>query len=208
MVSILAGAAISQTRARHVPTPEGIIDLRGVSDPQISPDGERVAFVVTEPGNPDHPDRPPNQDIWMVATDGKTPPQKYAASEKKETTPRWSPDGRRLTFISDRGESKGEDKEPEPLKPQVWIMPADGGEAQPLTSLKGGVAAYTWSRDGKTLAILSPDPATPEEEARKKKREDRLYVDREWKYTRLYLCDVTTREVKLITKQEFNVGDV
>lgn len=202
------GAAVSQTPPRHVPTPEEIVDLRGVNDPQISPDGKRVAFVVTEPGTPDHPENPRNQDIWMVATDGKTPPHKYVTSKKSENTPRWSPDGHWLTFLSDRGEGNGEGNKGEPPKPQVWIMPTDGGEAQPLTSLKGGVVGYTWSRDGKTIAVLSPDAATPEEEARKKKREDRLVVDHEKKLTRLYLSDVASREVKLITKQDFNVNDV
>ncbi len=197
-------------KSSHLPTPADIVDLRLVSDPQISPDGEQVAFVVTEPADPDHPDKPRNSDIWMVAADGKTPPHKYAASDKSETMPRWSPDARWLAFLSDRGEifPQAKKEDAEPPKPQLWIMPTDGGEGQQVTDLKGGVVAYSWSKDGKTIAVLARDGPTPEDEARKKKRDDRVYVDHEWKFVRLYLCDPVSHDTKLITRQDFNVSDV
>ncbi|MGB7623239.1 MAG: hypothetical protein WBN92_12880 [Terriglobia bacterium] len=197
-------------KSSHLPTPADIVDLRLVSDPQISPDGEQVAFVVTEPADPDHPNKPRNSDIWMVAADGKTSPQKYAASDKSETMPRWSPDGRWLAFLSDRGEifPQAKKEDAEPPKPQLWIMPTDGGEGQQVTDLKGGVVAYSWSKDGKTIAVLARDGPTPEDEARKKKRDDRVYVDHEWKFVRLYFCDPVSHDTKLITRQDFNVSDV
>ena len=205
---MLSAVAFPQAKSGRIPAPSDIVDLREVSDPQISPNGNSVAFVVSEPADPDQPDKPRNRDIWMVATDGKASPRKYVASEKSESMPRWSPDGRWLAFLSDRGEATGDNKVADPPKTQLWMMHTDGGEAQQITRLPGGVESYAWSKDGKTIAILSPDGPTPEEEARKKKRDDRIYVDHEWKFVRLYLCDPLPREVSLVTTHDLNVNDV
>ena len=206
---VLSAEVLLCAKSSHLPTPAEIVDLREVSDPQISPDGKQVAFVVTEPADPEHPDSPRNSDIWMVAADGKTPPRKYVFSDKRERAPRWSPNGKWLAFLSDRGEAtaKGTDKAPEPPKTQLWMMPTDGGEGRRITDLKGGVLGYSWSKDGKTIAVLAKDGPTPEDEARKKKLDDRMYIDHEWKFARLYFCDPVSLETRLITKQDFNVID-
>lgn len=206
-ILIFSDSRLALTNSPHIPSPEDFVDLRVVSDPQISPDGTQIAFVVTEPGNPDHPDIPRNSDIWMVASDGKTPAHKYVASDKSETMPRWSPDGRWLAFLSDRGETGGTEKDAEASKKQIWMIRTDGGEAQQATTLKGGVVGFRWSPDGKTMAVLATDAPSPEEEARKKKRDDRVYVHHEWKFVRLYFLDVESHEVKLIIRQDLNVND-
>lgn len=210
VVVMLPAEGFLLANSNHPPTPAEFVDLREVSDPQISPDGKQIAFVVTEPADPAQPDKPRDSDVWMVASDGKTPPRKYAFSDKSETAPRWSPDGRWLAFLSDRGGStiKVKDQDAEPPMTQLWIMPADGGEGRQITDLKGGVSAFSWSKDGKTIALLSNDGPTPEEEARKKKHDDRMYMDHEWKFARLYFCDPVSHETRLITKQDFNVIDV
>ncbi|MGH8058597.1 MAG: DPP IV N-terminal domain-containing protein, partial [Candidatus Entotheonellia bacterium] len=123
-------------------TPQDIIRIRLLSDPQISPDGRRVAFVVTTLS--EERDQYLSQ-IWMVETAGGEP-RRFTAGPKRDTAPRWSPDGTRLAFISER------DRQP---KAQLYVMPADGGEPTRLTDLKHGVADPVWSPDGTHLACIA-----------------------------------------------------
>src|SRR5262245_48535631 len=102
-------AETTQTEGRRGMTPEDITRIRWVSDPQISPDGRRVAFVVTTLSR--------EQDeylanIWVVDTAaggaGGASPRRFTAGPKRDTAPRWSPDGRWLAFLSER-EARGQD---------------------------------------------------------------------------------------------------
>jgi dipeptidyl aminopeptidase/acylaminoacyl peptidase len=121
---------------------EDLYRLPMVSDPQISPDGSRVAFVVTQA---DREKDTSKSQIWTVASDGSAPARKLTSGDR-DSTPRWSPDGRWLAFVSARGDKP---------KNQVWLLPLDGGEAQALTSEKGGAGGPVWSPDSKRLAFLS-----------------------------------------------------
>lgn len=184
--------------------PEDLVDIRGLSDIQISPDGKRVAFVVTEPAEPEKPERPRDTNIWVAPADGSEPARPFAASPKSETHPRWSPDGRYLAFLSDRGEPAGEEKE---AKNQVYLMRTDGGEAEQLTSFKGGVEDLRWSPDGRMIAFTVRDPLTEDDEKKQKKRDDAIYVDHENKYARLWALTVSERKPVQVTKQDLNVSD-
>ena len=131
--------------ARRSVGPDDLTKLRGVGDPQISPDGTRVAFVVTT-ASEERDEYLSN--IWVVATDGGEP-RRFTTGTTRDTHPRWSPDGRWLAFVSDRGAKK---------KPQLHAMPADGGEAVPLTDLPNGVSApwgLAWSPDSARLAFVA-----------------------------------------------------
>ena len=123
-------------------TPEDITRIRWVSDAQMSPDGERVAFVVTTlSGERDAY----LSNIWTVSVDGGEP-RRLTSGDKRDGAPRWSPDGRRLAFVSER---QGDNC------PQLYVMPTDGGEAVRLTEQAQGVTEPTWSPDGRRLAFLS-----------------------------------------------------
>ena len=137
-------------------TPEDITRIRWVSDAQMSPDGQRVAFVVTTLCA----ERDQYlSNVWMVAVDGGTP-RRLTSGDKRDTAPRWSPDGTRLAFVSERPGQK---------RPQLYVMPLDGGEAARLTALAQGVAEPVWSPDGRRVAFLSrvggeePSPDDPQE---------------------------------------------
>jgi dipeptidyl aminopeptidase/acylaminoacyl peptidase len=138
--------------------PDDITRIRFVSDPQVSPDGRRVAFVSTTVST-ERDEYLSN--IWVVETAGDEP-RRFTTGSRRDSAPRWSPDGARLAFLSER-----ERKE----KPQLYVIPADGGEPVRLTRLRHGVSGLAWSPDGRWLAFVSrvggpPEPETDEERER------------------------------------------
>jgi len=138
---------------------DDFIQIKRLSDPQVSPSGEWVAFVVTVM---DKERNSSNSDIWIVSTQGGSP-WKLTSSPKSDTTPRWSPDGKHIAFISAREES-----------PQIWIIDPRGGEARPMTNLSTGASDVLWSPTGDHLAFLSSVfPDCPDDECNKKRNEER-----------------------------------
>ena len=115
--------------------------FRLLSDPQVSPDGKYVAYVLTRLRKKQD-DYASN--IWMVPVKGNRDPRKFTGSDKRDFNPRWSPDGSELAFLSTRAG-----------KPQVWVIPVNGGEARQLTRMKRGVGEFEWSADGKWIAFTS-----------------------------------------------------
>ena len=132
------------TPAKRAIVAEDLLRIRGVSDPQISPDGNRVAFVVSQASeeNDEY-----TSNIWVVHTAGGSL-RRFTVGPRRDFGPRWSLDGTRLAFFSDR-ELKG--------KSQLYVMPSDGGEAVRITDLENGVAGVgpVWSPDGSRLALIA-----------------------------------------------------
>src|ERR1041385_8230656 len=121
--------------------------LKEVRDPQCAPDGKSVAFVVSQIDVKD--DKPGSGHIWTVGLDGRNERQ-ITSSTDSESNPRFSPDGKYLSFTSSRpGKAKGN---------QVWLLDRSGGEAFQLTELKGRLQGYEWSPDSKRLLLLIGDP--------------------------------------------------
>jgi dipeptidyl aminopeptidase/acylaminoacyl peptidase len=140
--------------------PEDVYELTGVGDPRISPDGGRVAYVVT---GADREASEYRSAIWVVPLDGSGEPRRFTSGEKRDGSPRWSPDGRWLAFTSNRGDDKAQ--------AQLYVIPAQGGEARKLTDLKESISDVTWSPDSTRLAFASRvrDGAYEEEEDKKRK---------------------------------------
>ncbi|MFB6136185.1 MAG: prolyl oligopeptidase family serine peptidase, partial [Halobacteriaceae archaeon] len=126
-------------------------DLAAVSDPRVSPDGERVAFVRSAPR--DEEDR--GSTVHVVPVGGGEPRQ-FTVSEGHDGQPRWSPSGDRLAFVSERGE--------ETEGGQLWVMPTGGGEARRVTDVPGGVDDVAWRPDGSALSFTQSALAGEREE--------------------------------------------
>ncbi len=140
--------------------PEDVYELVSVGDPRIAPDGSRVAYVVADV------DRDANDyraAIWVTPLDGSGEPRQFTSGEKRDSAPRWSPDGRWLAFTSNRGEEKAPSA--------LYVSPAEGGEARKLTDQKESVEAIVWSPDSTRIAftVRVRDEAYEEEDERKRK---------------------------------------
>ncbi|HEX3557170.1 MAG TPA: S9 family peptidase [Thermoanaerobaculia bacterium] len=170
-------------------TPERALDRRGISDLQLSPDGSRVAFTVSEP--PKGEAR--NSDIWVLDLRTKES-RRFATSPKEDRSPRWSPDGKRLAFLSNREE-----------RTQIFVMPVDGGEAVALTKGKMAVASFNWSPDGRRISFLAAEPKSEAEEKREKDKDDARVVDRDDKRTRLWIADAVSGEARQVTSAPWEV---
>jgi dipeptidyl aminopeptidase/acylaminoacyl peptidase len=142
LLVILFVPAVALTADKRPMTIDDLFAFKRVSDPQISPDGKYVAYVV---GEVDKEANKIPSSIWLAATDGKSEPKRLTnAVGKKDSHPRWSPDGKAILFQSNRsGDS------------QLWIIGLEGGEARQLTTLSTGASEAIWSRDGKQIAFVS-----------------------------------------------------
>ncbi|MCW8808560.1 MAG: S9 family peptidase [Rhodanobacter sp.] len=128
--------------------------LADVSEPALSRDG---AFVVYTVSTANLKRDQPQSDLWRVRYDGSERTQLTHTPDSDESLPQWSRDGKFIAFLSDRKR----DADASEATTQVWLMPADGGEARPVTNLPSGVRDFVWSPDGKQLAVIAFDPEFP-----------------------------------------------
>jgi dipeptidyl aminopeptidase/acylaminoacyl peptidase len=185
---------------------DDLASFREVTDPQRSPEGQWVAYVVT---SYDFAKDKKDSDVWMVSWDGSRQ-VRLTSSPDSEENPRWSPDGRYLAFTASRGEEDDKKK-----GDQVWLLDRSGGEAQKLTDVKGDVSEYAWSPDGKRLVLAVDDP-DPNEAAEKEKKDGKpgtkppIVIDRYHfkqdkvgylgaQRTHLYLFDIGRRAIDALT---------
>src|SRR6476646_10292143 len=152
LVILLSASGVIAQTTRHPLRLDDMTRFRDVRDPQLSPDGQLIAYVV---GTTDPKEDKGSSHIWMVGFDGSNNRQ-ITFSQDSESSPRWSPDGKYLSFTSSRpGKARGN---------QVWLLDRSGGEAQQLTEIKGRLQGYEWSPDSKRLALIvgDPDPDAPD----------------------------------------------
>src|SRR5262249_31549753 len=159
LLSCAASLALAGTAAAATFDAREMMKLKRLADPQVSPDGMRVAYTATEV---EMPSGGRNADIWVVPVAGGEP-RRITTDPKSDSRPRWSPDGKTLGFLSSRDGSS-----------QVYAAPADGGPPRKLTSLVTGADAFLWI-DARTLLVVSdvfPDCGPGWGEACNKKKLD------------------------------------
>src|SRR6201984_797977 len=152
------GSAEAQESAKHAMAFDDLIAMHRVAQAEVSPDGKWVAYIVATP------DLDANRNatnLWMAPVAGGDAIQLTRTG--KHTTPKWSPDGRSIAFLSARsGDS------------QVYLLSMDGGEAHPLTKLSTGADLVKWSPDGKTIAFTSSAyPDCKDDECNKKRNAEK-----------------------------------
>jgi dipeptidyl aminopeptidase/acylaminoacyl peptidase len=169
-VGLLALAATSPSAADRRPITEtDLFKFVWVADPQMAPDGSQIAFVrVTVDEKKDQYDT----SIWLAKTDGSQPPRQMTGGTR-DSSPRWSPDGRLLAFV------RSVEKDGRGQPPQIHLMSMTGGEARPITTLARGAANPAWSPDGKRIAFSSqtnPDELKQKDAKEEKPRETDVKV--------------------------------
>jgi dipeptidyl aminopeptidase/acylaminoacyl peptidase len=188
-------------------TIDDLLAVKAVSDPQISPDGSLIVYVVSEL---DRATDKATTSLWLVPTSGGEPRQ-LTTTPGTNNHPRWRPDGKAIAFVSSRGGSA-----------QVWLLPIEGGESHQLTRLPIDVSGPIWSPQGNKLALTAQvyPGQTPEQTAAKDKENgaakskvrtfDRLMI-RHWttwddgKRSHLFVADAQTGEARDLTpKLEVN----
>lgn len=130
----------SDASAARPLTIDDMFKFERLSDPQLSPDGKLVAYVVSQPNLEKNNS---TSTIWLVPTEGGAPRQ-LTTTTKHDRHPRWSPDGKQILFESDRGGSQ-----------QLWLIDVTGGEARQLTTIASEAGTGLWSPDGKSIAFVS-----------------------------------------------------
>jgi dipeptidyl aminopeptidase/acylaminoacyl peptidase len=192
----LSGATVAQEKTAadvaKLLTPEASLNLRTISDLQSSPDGARVAFVVAEPPKGERRAR----HIWLYEKESGAVRQ-FTFSAKDETSPRWSPDGKQLAFLSNRDDQQ-----------QIYVLRADGGEAAAVTKSKRSVHSFAWSPDGKQIAFLAPNAKSDAEEKKDKDKDDARVVDKDDKQPRLWLLTLATSEAKALTDDKWEMSEL
>src|SRR5437868_3934089 len=186
--------------------PSDVYALTGVADPRISPDGTRVAYQlwwVDEDANE------VRGAIWVAPLDGSGEPRPFTSGKRRDASPRWSPDGRWLAFVSNRGDEKTPNN--------LFIIPAEGGEAKQLTDRKEGVEKLAWSPDSTRIVFSSRarDDAYEEDDEHKRRprRLTRLFYKLDsvgWttdRRTHLFVVSLEGGEPQQITDGDCEDGD-
>ncbi|HKA35877.1 MAG TPA: S9 family peptidase [Thermoanaerobaculia bacterium] len=163
-LALLVSAAASGAKV----TVDDLMKARSILDVRISPDGESIAYAVSTPSLERNAHEPA---IWVVSARGGAP-RRIAEGAKifGRNLPvprlRWAPDGASVSFVGVAAD-----------KPQVFAAPVAGGEAKAITSAPEGAFGYEWSPDGKSLAYVTVDPPSEEEQRRRKDRSFVIHVD-------------------------------
>ncbi len=162
-------------------TIEDLYLFKQVSRPRISPEGQRVAFVVT---TIDERKQEYHSSIWIVSTDGGET-KRFTSGATNAHSPSWSPDGRWLAFVADRegeptGKEQGEQKKQRKATSQIWLIPTDGGEARQLTFMQHGASNPVWSPDSKQIIFTAQVGQVDEENEDGKVLPKVRVIDRLW----------------------------
>jgi dipeptidyl aminopeptidase/acylaminoacyl peptidase len=192
---------------------EDLLRFQMVTDPQVSPDGTRVAFVQIRM---DADANEQKANIWLVSADGSAPARQITFGPRRDSRPRWSPDGRRLAFVSNRDRDWAAD---------LYVLELDGGEPRRVCSLPRGIEDYDWSSDGGRFALLGkpeyPDdeerpPAAGAEERRKRYQERVRHIKR-FRYrmdgkgqlddetVQVWVCALEGGEPRMLTDGPFEI---
>ena len=198
---VFASAVEAQGRAMTV---DDMMEIKNVGGVAISPNGKQVLYSVSGWEHPAAKDtsrgdrHEMRSHVFIVSTEGGDARQ-LTFGERGESNPQWSPDGRFISFTAARGSGTGDDAP----RAQIWLMRTDGGEAWQLTTVKDGVAGYTWSPDGSKIAFFSTDSLTRDQDAKIRRRDDPKPFEGDMRMTHMWVVDVASKQASKITSGDF-----
>lgn len=199
LVVLFASLIDAQTSATTW-DPDLQMKIRTVGSPRVSPDGKKIVYTVSEAVTTPERSEFVSQ-IWMgtIATRQNI---QFTFGEKSSSNPKWSPDGNWIAFTSNRKDNKN----------NLYVLSVNGGEAEPLTDVKTGIANFEWSPDGRSIAFTMTDAKSEEEEKNDKAKNDFRWVDENLKMSRLYTIALQKdangkREPRKLTTENYNIGD-
>jgi len=197
---MLLSAVLSTTflfsQTKRPIAPEDTYRLQNISDPHVSPEGNWVVYTLS---SVDTSRDKRNNDIWMVSWDGKQNIQ-LTNSQDGESSPRFSPDGKYISFIASRGVDE--------KYSQVFLLDRRGGEGKKITDVKGEINDYVWSPDGSKILLVIKDPDysdTGKTKIRVPYVMDRYHFKQDYqgylekRATHLYLFDMSTKKLDTLT---------
>jgi dipeptidyl aminopeptidase/acylaminoacyl peptidase len=201
-------------------TIEDLYQIKFVSRPRISPDGQRIAYVVTRIDDKKHAYR---SALWVAAADGSGA-RRFTTETASTGSPTWSPDGTWLAFVregEDLEQSVADEKEKKKHgkdKPQIWVIPTDGGEARQLTWMEHGASTPVWSPDSQQLVFSALVGSSEEETEDGKPLPKVRVIDRLWyrldgvgfihdRRSHLFLIDAAGGKPQQLTDGDWDDGD-
>ncbi|NNL01745.1 MAG: S9 family peptidase, partial [Eudoraea sp.] len=173
-ISIIISLSFLNAQKPMSPSFEDIISLRSVFNAVISPDGNNLVFVSR---TTDWKENRYDRELWL-SKKGNKPIQLTNNLKASSTSPKWSPNGEWIAFLSKRGE-----------KTQIHAIRFEGGEAFQVTNTKNNIQGFDWSPDGQKIAFLQSEDKTEEEKKRKEKLGGFEIEDGEYKLNQIWLAD-------------------
>jgi dipeptidyl aminopeptidase/acylaminoacyl peptidase len=197
----------SATKASTTPTIDQSLEMKSVFNPRISPDGRRVVYEMV---STNWEDNSFDRNLWIAdVAGGEVRP--LTTAKKSSTSADWSPDGKWIAFLSDRpAQLSGSPTE----KRQLYVISADGGEAQQITKAENDVTGSQWAPDSKRIAFSTSDPEPKALKDRKEKYGEFSVVHADYQMTHLWTIELpegatgAPTEAKRLTEgNTFSVGN-
>src|SRR5215471_12909125 len=198
--------AVAPSSSSSVPTIDQSLEWQAAFNPKISPDGKRVVYEVQKTNWEENAFE---RNLW-IGDVASSETRALTTAKKSSTSPAWSPDGKWIAFLSDRpgqlaGTAEG--------KKQLYVISAEGGEAQQATKVENDVSDFEWAPDSKRIAFSMSDPETKAMKDRKEKYGDYSVVHGDYQMTILWMVEfssgsTTAAEPQRLTEgDKFSVGD-
>jgi dipeptidyl aminopeptidase/acylaminoacyl peptidase len=198
--SFAVATLVAQSPAKRPVRVGDMYRLKNVGGVDLSPDGKWIAYTVT---STDSAKDRTDTDVWMATWDGSRTIQATSTPDN-ETSPKFSPDGRYMSFLSSRQGGHGA---------QLWLLDRQGGEARRLTDLKTGIEEYEWSPDARRIAVIMSDAPADADTANK---QPKPYVMDKLRFksdgggylgdtarAHLYVLDVATGKADILTPGQY-----